>query len=483
MVQTLLTVVFFWCVLFIIDRVIRNGPWNSIYSQRLERWGMSLTFAHVRCYTTKFNRFFQKAGNWSKHSCRLWFSVGALFGVLLMFLSVGVLLFTLFQTLSASDSTQKVLTPVMPGVNLPWRDIAYYLVALIVCGVFHEVGHAVAASLEQVRVNGFGIFLLFLYPGAFVDLHSDHLAVISPKRQLRIYCAGVWHNVILVVCSLLLLWGLPLLLAPFYTSGIGAYVTSVHSDNALTDKLQEGELITKLNTCPVHGSSDWYECINRLASKSQPGYCVFSELLGRQQSFMANQTTETEDGGRECCNMNSESDICFQVFFTKGRPSVFKCLTARTISARETCQHSRDCTGILDFACAVPAVSSQTRLVRISHSDGPDVLFLGDPLALLYSIATSSYLPNGSLSPSWLPELLQTLLMYMVSFSSALALLNMVPAYYLDGQWALTVLVELCFEDSLQEKTRRQICNVILIGGSVLLILNICLALWTLIYW
>ena len=483
MVQTLLTVIFFWFVLFIIDRVIRNGPWNSAYCRRLEAWGMSLTFAHVRCYTTKFNRFFQRAGNWSKHSCRLWFTLGALSGVLLMFLSVVVLLLTLLQALGQSDSTQQVLTPVMPGVNLPWSDIAYYLVALIVCGVFHEAGHAVAASLEQVRVNGFGVFLLFLYPGAFVDLHSDHLAVISPKRQLRIYCAGVWHNVILVLFSFLLLWGLPLLLAPLYTSGIGAYVTSVHKDNVLTDKLREGELITRLNTCPIHGLPDWYECINRLVAQAQPGYCVFSEVLDRQKSFSANATTKTEEGGTECCDKHTQSDICFQVFYSKGRPSVFKCLRARTISARETCQHSRDCKGLLEFACAVPAISPQARLIRISHSSGPDVLFLGDPLALLYSVTTSSYLPNSPLSPSWLPEVLQTLLMYMISFSSALALLNMVPAYYLDGQWALMVLVELCFESSLQERTRRQICTAVLVAGSILLGLNICLALWTLIYW
>ena len=484
MVQTFIAVIIFWFVLFLIDRVIRNyRPLSSAYSLKLDEWGVSLTFAHVRCYTTKFNRFFLKAGTWSKHFCRLWFSIGALSGIILMFCSLGVLVFTLFQSVSTSDNTRPVLTPVMPGVNLPWRDISYYVVTLIVCGVFHEAGHAVAASLEQVRVNGFGIFMVFLYPGAFVDLHSDHLAVISPKRQLRIYCAGVWHNVILVLLSLFLLWSLPLLLAPFYTTGIGAHVTSVQKGNALTDKLRDGELITRMNTCPVHSTTDWYKCIEKLSTEKQPGYCLLDELLERQTGFFLNQTTGLEDGGRECCDKDTLTDLCFQVFYTKGRPRMFHCLTARTISAREMCQHSRDCSGVLDYACAVPAISPETRLVRISHSDGPDILFLGDPQELPYSLTTSSYLPNGSLPPSWLPDLLQTLLMYMISFSSALALLNMVPAYYLDGQWAFTVLVELCFENSLQEKTRRQICSVVLIVGSILLAVNIALALWTLTFW
>lgn len=43
---------------------------------------------------------------------------------------------------------------------------------------------------EQVRVNGFGLFVFVVYPGAFVDLFTSHLNLISPTQQLRIFCAG-----------------------------------------------------------------------------------------------------------------------------------------------------------------------------------------------------------------------------------------------------------------------------------------------------
>ena len=33
----------------------------------------------------------------------------------------------------------------MPGVDLPWSEISYYFVTLVITGVFHEVGHALAA--------------------------------------------------------------------------------------------------------------------------------------------------------------------------------------------------------------------------------------------------------------------------------------------------------------------------------------------------
>lgn len=33
----------------------------------------------------------------------------------------------------------------MPGVNLPASQVWYYMLTLLVCGILHEVGHAVAA--------------------------------------------------------------------------------------------------------------------------------------------------------------------------------------------------------------------------------------------------------------------------------------------------------------------------------------------------
>ena len=141
----------------------------------------------------------------------------------------------------------------MPGVNLPWNHILYYLLTLTIAGILHEVGHALAAvryfnnspisdlqqvtciihlcfcccCREQVRVNGFGIFFMVIYPGAFVDLYTEHLAVISPLRQLRIYCAGVWHNFILALLAFLFLWLLPSALSFFYFFGRGAVVLDV----------------------------------------------------------------------------------------------------------------------------------------------------------------------------------------------------------------------------------------------------------------
>lgn len=401
-----------------------------------------------------------------------------------MGISVVVLVFTLYQavTVSTADS-QPVLTPVMPGVNLPWSDVVYYFLALVVCGIFHEAGHALAATVEQVRVNGFGVFLLFLYPGAFVDLHSDHLNVISAKRQLKIYCAGVWHNVILVLLALGVSWALPYLLAPFYTTGLGAVVTSIPRESVLAGKLEPGTLITKLYGCPVYSPTEWRSCVEMASVTPQTGYCVAEEMMLNKPVFFDNQTVLAEDGTRECCDKNSLSDICFHVFYAQPRKSVYRCLTARIVTARKTCSSLRDCKELLEHGCVFPAISQPSKLIRISHTNGKDALFLGDPRALLFDFSLSAYSPKSPYSPLWLPNIVQTMCTYFISLSSALALLNMVPAYFLDGQWALTVLVDFLLENRLPEERRNIICNCILAAGSLLLGLNLCLALWTLINW
>lgn len=491
LLKTLGGVTVFWGVLFIADQALkRYRPWKSSYQKSLEDCGATLSFAHVRCYTTKFNRLFHVLGNSSKGFCSCWFTLGALAGVLLMMLSVAVLMLTLYQAMTVADSSQQVLTPIMPGVNLPWSELAYYLLTLVVCGIFHEVGHALAATVEQVRVNGFGVFVLFLYPGAFVDLHSDHLAVISPKRQLKIYCAGVWHNVVLVLCAVSVMWLTPYMMAPFYTTGLGAVVTSVPQDSVLAGKLEEGSIITKINGCPILSVDDWEACVDRVSVTPQTGYCVAEEMMHSKKNYIENETMLAEDGTRECCDKDSLTDICFRVFFAQlrqsaqPRQSVYRCLTARIISARKICSNSRDCKETQEHSCVFPAISIPSKLVRITHNKGKDVLFLGDPRVLPFILSTSPYSPNFHSSPLWLPGLVQTLCNYIMSLSSALALLNMVPAYFLDGQWTLTVLVDLLLEKRIPDSDRRNlVCNCILTGGTLLLVLNLCLALWTLITW
>ena len=93
----------------------------------------------------------------------------------------------------------------------------------------------------------------------------------------------------------------------------------------------------------------------------------------------------------------------------------------------------------------------------------------------LWTVTIASLYPLTQLTVSL------TISRYLVSLSGALALLNMVPCYSLDGQWALFALVDHTLTSVIpDEDQRNMLCNVILTLGTLLLAANIMLALWTL---
>ena len=177
-----------WSVLYLINTfLLECSITSATYAKILSKNGISVSILHIKWYTVKCNRLFIRISNWRPNFLKWWFNFGVVTGLIGQLFSVFLLSYNLIDFFRNKPISQQVLVPVLPGVNLPADQTVYYFLALFLCGIVHEFGHAIAASREQVRVNGFGVFVTFIFPGAFVDLCTDHLSVISPLRQLRIF--------------------------------------------------------------------------------------------------------------------------------------------------------------------------------------------------------------------------------------------------------------------------------------------------------
>ncbi|CAH8680781.1 unnamed protein product [Schistosoma rodhaini] len=425
-----------------------------------------------------------------------------------------------------ADELSKYIT--MPGINLPTSHLGFYALTLLICAFIHEAGHALAAVRERVRLHGFGIFVFGFYPGAFVDLNAADLQSLSPFCQLRVYCAGVWHNAVIAVISIIIFYLLPFLLSPGYHVGTGVGVTYLREDSVVTGHrgLALGDAITRVNSCPVNQQSDWFKCLEE-AYIHPSGYCVSGAYLSmidnkasvprrslsavvsvnkldENDSFesVSNQNKLNED----CCTVQSASThLCFTYITPTKLSSTsrrYACLPARAVTERTSCNVTSDCgnlgairgnnngiqsesLGVMStrsMHCVVPSPpDNSTRLVRLVHNrhKAPAILFLGPLEDLVASIGVSDYVPRwpSILSPN-LPSFLGLLCTYLFSLSGALVILNVVPCYALDGQWILKAFLDLCLPGILLSRPKRNmVFTVVLILGSSLLGLNLFLAI------
>ena len=75
--------------------------------------GLQVSVAQLRWYTTCLNRCFLRMGQCKPRIIRAWFTLGAWFGVLLMFVGAVLLTLTLMKSVSRTEGEQPVLTPVV----------------------------------------------------------------------------------------------------------------------------------------------------------------------------------------------------------------------------------------------------------------------------------------------------------------------------------------------------------------------------------
>ena len=176
--------------------------------------------------------------------------------------------------------------------------IGYYLLALILCGLFHEGGHAVAAYSQGVPIQSSGMFFIYLYPGAFVNIPDQPLQNVSPFQQLKIICAGVWHNLVLYVFAYLsLAGGLKLFLLIIGWQSLeshgGVSVVQIRANSPLASHLPPSTIIYQLDDFPLQNNIvDWNSHLFQGRHEAKQGFCVAKPV---------------EDYGNECC-MKSEED-------------------------------------------------------------------------------------------------------------------------------------------------------------------------------
>lgn len=149
---------------------------------------------------------------------------------------------------------------------------------MIVCLTYQTL----STNRERVPIQSSGVFFYYIYPGAFVNVPDQYLLLLSPFRQLKIICAGIWHNLILYGFTLVLLGGG--LKAMLETGGWqslegngGVSVVQVRSQSPMAPHLPVSSVIYQLDDTELeHNIMDWNSFLldPQGREKPHPGFCA-----------------------------------------------------------------------------------------------------------------------------------------------------------------------------------------------------------------
>jgi S2P endopeptidase len=229
-------------------------------------------------------------------------------------------------------------------------------------------------------------------------------------------------------------------------------------------------MITAINGQPVRTKDNFRESILAALQEHDHGYCVHNSTL-----YTLKTAPEGPTRPDDCCPAGAGGEhLCFA-----GPAASYLCLPARSLisSANTTCTLSHTADEVFtpcpqpDHLCVVPFFgpatndSGSTKLVRVERAGGEkDFLFVGNPAVIYTTVRLSEFCPRYAPVPGWLPDLLLKMAHYIASFSGALAVLNVVPCYMLDGQHMMDVLMEMVMAGSCSIRRRRLQTTITLLG-------------------
>ena len=331
--------------------------------------------------------------------------------------TVGILVNTLWSSFVPQAKGESVaLQAVIPGVNLPFSQLLFYVMSIVLASVFHEIGHALAASAAGIPIESCGLLIFVVIPVAFVELNTESYSRSDPKVKLQVVCAGIWHNYILAAICFMLI----------SSQGIICESSGVTVVSSAKGSLERGDIIQSVNDCPVHDRVSWVACLSSTSNSPITGFCLTKEVV-KAVAFKSDPNS--------CCHDDHVNrGICFS-----SDQKTRHCLPVRQVvkSSLRNCSLDSDCPQT--SRCFKPNESSDSRLFIVKRLDREDYFFYGHAWQLLRETTVLGCAVNSGV---YIIYFLDQSCRFLMSFSLALGVLNVIPCFFLDGHHIMLSFME-----------------------------------------
>lgn len=469
------------------------------YEAFLKGTGLSVKFLRLQWHTTALNRSIVKWSTAYPKLLELNFSLGVYLSILLMPLASLLIVVSAFHTKSSgkpsSDSAAGAsgavaetvsLDLLIPGVNLPLNEIGFYIAALAINSVVHELGHGLAAVLEDVPIKGFGFHVMLIIPMAYTQLDSDQLNALKTWKRLKVLCAGIWHNLLLGAFAYLLFVTTPVMLSAIYRVNESVMVTSIKNNSPLLGArgLEEGDIITSINSCEVRNEVSWYDCLLE-SLHSQPSYCISPDFVHLNDESVP--ISHKNDGLIECCSVENKASNCFEYMVDVNEEDValpqHMCLNIRKVIENSFgyCHQKPICS---EGHCFKPMINNFTTILQIRRDHKPDVIYIGHPADLTRTVRISQFVPKTSIFRPGFADDIQLLLKYVTVFALGLSVINVIPCFGFDGQHIVsTLLTNGLVVSRVPQKSKRDVIALCInIVGTLFVFILLTKVFWQMLF-
>lgn len=166
-------------------------------------------------------------------------TVGVIVGIGASIYGFYYLLMSTYNVIFRPEQIQQTMTMVLPtvtGVEYPSFAIGvpfwYWIIGIFSVLMAHEPMHGLLARVEKIGIKSFGLILLVVMPGAFVEPDEKQIKKLSMFKKMRIYAAGSLGNFILaaIVAAIIFLF-----LNPVFYRGAVAYGYLNYTEHNLTE--------------------------------------------------------------------------------------------------------------------------------------------------------------------------------------------------------------------------------------------------------
>jgi membrane-associated protease RseP (regulator of RpoE activity) len=194
----------------------------------------------------------------------------------------------------SSSSAASPVSPILPGITIGLDEAPYFLLAIAVTLIPHELAHALQAASEQVKVRSTGIFLAVLLPGGFADVDENELASKNLRSKLRVLAAGSFANILTFLALATLFF--VVLASPLAPRPAGVLISGTIPGYPAHGALAPGDIVVAVN-CTTTPTLDEF---SRALSNFKPGEAVKLTIIrdGKKLNFTLTLATNPQNSTR-----------------------------------------------------------------------------------------------------------------------------------------------------------------------------------------